>query len=65
MWNSDLVVNLVRLNKGVRFGCDGLHVALLHSATSGENKHSKISKIINAQVFYFKNGFNLLLTVKL
>lgn len=40
MWNSDLVVNLVRLNKGVRFGCDGLHVALLHSATGGENKLS-------------------------
>lgn len=25
------------------------------------NCHSKISKIINAQVFYFKNRFNLLL----
>lgn len=36
MRDSDLVVNL----KGVRFGCDGLHVALLHSATGGENKLS-------------------------
>lgn len=29
------------------------------------NCHSKISKIINAQVFYFKNRFNLLLRVTL
>lgn len=38
VWNSDPVVNLVRLNKDVRFGCDGLHASLLHSATGGENK---------------------------
>lgn len=65
MWNSDPVVNLVQLNKDVRFGCDGLHAALLHSATGVENKLILKHLTSVLRFFLLQKGFILMLTVKL